>query len=221
MKRVDDQRGVALGVVLGFVVLGVLCIFFAVLSAWAVGERATYKDKSDQLVAVAVEKNTAEVKAALEKEFAEKEKSPLETFVGPEEYGSLRLTHPKTWSIYTVVGNNTEPVDVYMDQGLVRSPDAQGVTYALRAQVVNQTYAAVLQQFTNSATAGDAKVSAYKLPKSPKIIGSRIEGKLDNDIKGVMVVLPLRDKAIKVWTESDKAKADFDNIVMQNLTFVP
>lgn len=221
MKRVEDQRGVAAGVVLGFVVLGVLCVGFMALSAWAVGERSTYKNKSDQLVASAIEANTTEVKARLEKEFAEKEKSPLETFVGPEEYGSIRVVHPKTWSIYAVKGDGSNPLDVYMDQGVVQSVDAEGATYALRLEVVDTSYASTLQSISSGVANGQTKVSPYKLPKNSKIIGSRIEGQLEDQKKGVLVVLPLRDKTIKIWTEGDKYKTDFDDIVMKNLTFVP
>ena len=221
MKRVVDQRGVAVGVVLGFVVLGVVCVAFAALSAWAIGERSTYKNKSDELVAAAVEENAAVLNAKMEKEFVEREKSPLETFVGPEEYGSIRAVHPKTWSIYTVLGDSAQPLDVYMDEGFVQSVNSQTATYALRVQVTNQSYASVLQQYSGAVTAGETRLSPYKLPKNEKIIGSRIEGKLDDQKKGVMVLLPLRDKTIKLWTDSDKAKTDFDNIVMKNLTFVP
>ena len=220
MKQVESERGAAAGVILGFVSLGTLLMIFVAVSAWAISERSTYKTKSDQLVASAVEKNTEDVKTKLQKDFAEKEKSPYRTFVGPEEYGSIRVTYPKTWSVYAA-GGSSEPVDIYMDPGVVRENQSDKSSYALRVQVDSQSYANVLQQFANSTSNGETKVSPYKLPTNEKVIGSRIEGQIDSQTKGSMVVLPLRDRSIKVWTESDAAKADFDAVILKNLTFVP
>ncbi|MDQ5963761.1 MAG: hypothetical protein QG629_844 [Patescibacteria group bacterium] len=221
MKYVDRERGAAAGVILGFVSLGGLLLVFVALSAWAISERTTYKSKSDELVAAAVEKNTTEVTAKLEKDFADKEKSPYRTFVGPEEYGSIRIGYPKTWSVYTESGGSSQSLDLYMDPGVVRGSGGNDAVYALRTQVTSQSYADVLQQFTSGASNGATKVAPYKLPSNEKIIGSRIEGVLENQKKGTMIVLPLRDRAIKIWTETDAGKADFDTVILKNLTLVP
>jgi len=46
-------------------------------------------------------------------------------------------------------------------------------------------------------------------------------GQIINGKKGSMVMFPLRDKTLKVWTEADQFVGDFNNSVLPNLTFVP
>jgi len=36
-----------------------------------------------------------------------------------------------------------------------------------------------------------------------------------------MILLPLRDKTLKISTESQQFVGDFDNIILANLKFVP
>jgi hypothetical protein len=54
-------------------------------------------------------------------------------------------------------------------------------------------------------------------------VGSRIEGQLDQKSKnkGVMILLPLRDKTIEISTQSQDFVKDLDNIVMAQFTFEP
>ena len=41
-------------------------------------------------------------------------------------------------------------------------------------------------------------------------------------VQGTMVIVPIRDKTLKVWTESNSVfLKDFNEAVLANLTFVP
>jgi hypothetical protein len=48
-----------------------------------------------------------------------------------------------------------------------------------------------------------------------------LSGQIAQQQKGTMVILPLRDKTLEVWTESDAYLSDFKNYVLPNLTFSP
>jgi hypothetical protein len=51
--------------------------------------------------------------------------------------------------------------------------------------------------------------------------GVRLEGFLEKDKEGIMVMFPLRDKTLRIWTESKEFSGDFNNIVIKKLSFSP
>jgi len=214
-----DERG---SIVL-YIVLGLFVVLFASATAfgvWAYGSRQDYKDNSDQKAAAAVAvavKNEDKTKDA---EFVEREKNPLRTYTGPEQYGKVSIQYPKTWSAAITEAASNNVIDGYLHPSFV--PGFQSNTnFALRLQVLQSPYDAVLKQFDSAVRGGQVKVTPYVAPKQPGITGARIEGQLTPQKKGTMVLLPLRDKTIKLWTESDQFVGDFNNIILANLTFQP
>lgn len=216
-----SQKGSVLTIAI-MAFLGVAVLALAVLSAWGYSERTKYKDQTEQIVAKAVQENTSSVQQKAAATYAEEAKKPLKPFSGPEAYGTVHFEYPKTWSMYNN-GNKTSttPVDLYGAVDVVPSMQDQTVTYALRVQVVSVSYASSVQQFQGLQKAGKLKISPYSLPKNPGIVGSRVDGQLTPSKQGSMVLLPVRDKTLKLWTESDAGKADFDNIILPSASFVP
>jgi hypothetical protein len=86
---------------------------------------------------------------------------------------------------------------------------------------VQTTYAQVLKQFDSAVRAGTVRVSPYSAPKVQGIVGARLDGEVIQKKKGSMIMLPLRDKTLKVWTEAEHFIPDFNNIILPNLTFIP
>ena len=76
----------------------------------------------------------------------------------------------------------------------------------------------VLNQYKDAVEKKSLKASAIEING---IKGTRLDGKLDKDISGAIVILPIRDKVLKVWTESPAFLADFNQIVSGKLTFKP
>lgn len=186
---------------------------------WAFSERGTYKNNADELVAIAVTAAKAEAGAAKDKEHAEAMKSPYKTYEGPEQYGSVSVTYPKTWSAYVdTSGRGTAPMDGYFNPDVVPSLTDQSSSFALRVQVLNQSYSQALAQYEN---AEDVTVTPYSLPKVPKTVGVKLVGQLEEDVKGELVLLPLRDKTLQIFTQSQTYSNDFNNIILANLKFVP
>jgi hypothetical protein len=187
---------------------------------WAYTGRQDYKNNVDSKITEAVE--AANEKLATEKaaEFAEKEKSPYKTYQGPGTYGSMLITYPKTWSAYVsdkASGSNV--LSGYMHPSYVPEVNSD-VSFALRFEIVSSSYDSVLKTYEGNVKSGKLAVSAYRAPKVESILGSKLEGEITSKKQGVMVLLPLRDKTIKLWTEGQEFRSDF-NTVLKEFTFVP
>jgi hypothetical protein len=82
-----------------------------------------------------------------------------------------------------------------------------------------------MQQYNALVTQGKVTATAYSLPKVPNIIGTRLSGAVSltnpQETSGNMVVLPLRNTTLLIWTESNDYLSDFNNYILPNLTFSP
>jgi len=203
-----------------------LSIFFLVVAivfgAWAFMQMLDYKDHSDAKVAAAVTQAKTEEDSVKDAAFAEVEKQPLRTYQGSATYGSVNVSYPKTWSAYVVDTRNTTPfIDGYFYPGSVPDVTQQASVFALRVQVVDDDYSNVVKQLTSLVQQGKATVTPYKAPKVPSVIGVRVDGQITFAKTGSMVILPLRNMTLKVWTEGPQFENDFNTNILPNLTFKP
>jgi hypothetical protein len=203
------------------VLLSCSLVIALVFALWAFTSRQDYKNNSDKKAAAAVKIAEQQTSDEKDKEFLEKEKSPYETYVGPADYGSINITYSKKWSAFITESNNSsQPIEGYLHPNFV--PGIQsGIAFALRVQVLNQSYDQALKNYESQAKAGKIKVSPFKADKVPNVLGARIDGEITQGQKDSMVIFPLRDKTLKIWTESDQFLSDFNTIILPNLTFVP
>ncbi len=181
--------------------------------------RQEYKNKTETKIAEAV--TVAEEALALKKdaEFAEAEKSPFKTYKGPSTYGALTFSYPKNWSAYIDETGSSKVVQGYAHPDFVPALDSDGA-FALRFEIVDSGYDQVLRSFDSASKSGKVKVSAYHLPKLEDELSSRIKGEIFAKEQGEMVLLKLRDKTIKIWTEGIEYRADFDAI-LATLSYTP
>lgn len=225
MKRVErlNQNGAALGGLL-LIVMVVLLMLTAGFGLWAYAGREDYKNNADKKIAAAVEVAKKEASDQKDLEFLEKEKQPFKTYTGPAAYGSLTFQFPKTWSGLVTESAKTgdkTPVDGYFTPGFLPGIGLATTAYALRVQINSVAYEQVLSAFNGPATSGKVKVTPYKPDKVTGALGVKIDGEIINGKQGSMVVLPLRDKTIQIWTESDQFVGDFNNSILPSLSFVP
>ena len=198
-----------------------LLLAFIVFSIWAFTSRLDYKTNSDKnasdAVAIAVQKESTRK----DSEFLEKEKNPLKTYQGPEAYGSISISYPKTWGAYVVQTDRAAlPVDGYFHPNYV--PGVQsGTAFALRVQITNVAYDQEMKQFDGKVKSGKLVVSPFTAKNVPGVTGARVEGEINTGQKDYMILVPLRDKTLKISTESQQFVGDFDNIILANLKFVP
>jgi hypothetical protein len=204
----------------------VLSIFFLiaamVFGVWAYMQMLDYKNNSDAKVAAAVVVAKQDEDQVKDAAFAEAEKQPLATYQGPSTYGSISVSYPKTWSAYVIDTRNSSPyIDGYFHPGTVPDANGQSSVFALRVQVVQDAYSDVLNQFSTGVKNGTVKVAPYDDPRVPSVIGVRVDGRLTTTTSGSMIILPLRNMTLKVWTEAPQFENDFNNNVLPNLTFRP
>lgn len=199
-------------------ILAVLFFFGALgFGVWAFMERSTYKNDSDALtdkaVAVAVER----AKTDKDNEFLQREKEPLRDYKGPSSLGSFTMKYPKTWSASST--ENDSKTSMIFHPLVIPLNDK--AAYALRVEVIDGTYDKQASAFDADAKKGAVRVSPYRLPKLPDVLGVRIDGAIGKDKKGSIVLLPLRDKTLKISTESEEYVKDFNEIILANFSFSP
>lgn len=212
------------GLIIGLLFTILLLIGALIFGVWAFGSRQDYKDNVDKKIEAAVTTAKQQQTILKDQEFQEKEKSPFKAYTGPGQYGSVHIVYPKTWSAYVIDGaNGNTPLDGYFHPNFV--PNVQntnsGVGFAIRVQVVATAYDQVLKGFDAAIKNGKATVSPYKAEKVANVSGARIDGEIVTGKQGSMVIFPLRDKTIMVWTEAAQFSNDFNTIILPNLTFIP
>jgi hypothetical protein len=201
------------------VLMTVLFIGAAVFGAMAFSGKQDYKNNTDKKIDIAV---TAAVKSAQVKkdaDFAEAQKSPVKSYQGSSTFGTVYFEYPKTYSGY-VISNSSYPIDGMFYPGVVPGSD-DSVAFALRVQVLNTSYDSLVRQFDSDIKTGKVTALAFRAAKVPDVLGTRIDGEISSKKQGTIVLLPLRDKTLKIWTESKEFTAEFDKYVLPSLSFVP
>ncbi|HEY8999329.1 MAG TPA: hypothetical protein VIM53_03345 [Candidatus Saccharimonadales bacterium] len=218
-----DQRGAVNALLIPFILVILLFFGSAGFGVWAFMSRQDYKNNVDAKIAVAETATKAQTQAADQASYNQQAKYPLKAYVGPAAYGAVTINYPKTWSAYVQdsSSNSSQPVNNYYQPGVVPDTTNSNNTYALRMQVNATPYAQVMAGFASQVQSGDVTVAPYSLPKVKSVVGSIITGQIESNVTGVMIVLPLRDTTLQVWTEQPSEETDFTNIILANMTFAP
>lgn len=209
------------------VVAVLLLIGAVVFGIWAFQGRQDYKNNVDAKIKTAVAAAKQQQGKVDSAHYAEAAKNPLKTYNGPETYGSMIVKFPKTWSAYVDdTGTGSTLVDGYFAPGVVPSISDQNSVFALRVQVLSQSYAQTLQTFTSQQQSNKITVSAYALPKLPKVVGVKVVGQINSNTLSnapnvTMIVLPLRSNTLEIWTEGNQYLNDFNNYILPNFSFSP
>jgi hypothetical protein len=193
---------------------------------WAFMSMSDYKNNSDKKSAAAVTKALADQKVKSDAEYAEKDKLPYDTYTGPGPAGSIKMQYPRTWSAYiSESSNGSSPVVGYIHPGFVPDIQNNATAFALRIEVVNTQYSEVLRQYDSEITQGGLKFEPFSFPSVPGSMGGKLTGKIKpgvDKVQGTLILMPVRDKTIKLWTESNSAFGnDFNTAIVPNFSFVP
>lgn len=187
---------------------------------WSYNSRQDYKNNTDQKIATAVDVAQKQTATQKDTEFIQREKEPLKEYKGPDAYGSIDLRYPKTWSAYIVENGPSLPLDAYWYPNFVPSTQSD-TSFALRLQVTNKKFSEELKTYDTSVRTGKVKAQPYKPKNVDGVIGERLDGEVVRGKHGIMILLPLRDKTIKIWTEAQQYQPDFINNVLSNFNFTP
>lgn len=218
--RFNRQGGYINVLLIALILASVLLIAAASFGAWAFSGRQDYKNHSDQKAAKAATAAVTATQTADAAKYAQEVKNPLKPFVGPSQYGGITVLYPKTWSGYIIQDNST-PLSAYFQPNVVPSINDQDSAYALRVQVISQTYAQQLQTYDSLVQSKKVTVKPYSMAKVPGVVGSRIDGQISPSNQGSIIILPLRNVTLQISTESQDFEADFNDIILPNLTFSP
>lgn len=210
-----------LGMIISLVIISALLVAVSGFGIWAFMERSKYKNDTDKIVAKEVALTQQRVASEKDKEFVEKEKLPTQVYKGPATFGSVELAYPKTWSAYiNESGKGTAPVDGYLHPDFVPGADS-GTAYALRIEVIAKSYDSEVKQFDSAVKSGKVKVIPFRAELVPGVLGARVEGEINKGQKDIMVLFPIRDKTLKISTQSETFYSDFNNIILKSLKFAP
>ena len=222
-KRLGEQGSVNV-LLVPVILLSIFFVAAAAFGVWAYSSRQDYKDNTEAKVNAAVQANTTAVQTADTKQFAEESKNPLKAFTGPDDYGSVKVQYPKTWSAYVdTTASSSTPLDAYFHADYVPAVDSKQ-TYNLRVQVSAQSYDTVLQRYNSLIKNGRVTAVPYTLPKVKSVTGTMLTGQVVPNVQtvsGTMVLLPLRSTTLEIWTESPSYLSDFTTYILPNLTFAP
>lgn len=217
----NNQAGAINVLLIPLIFVIVVLIGVAGFAFWAFGGRQDYKNNVDAKIADAVAGAQQQLSTQKDKEFAEKEKYPYDTYKGPSAYGSLVVKYPKTWSGYVATQNGVNPINGYFYPGQVPTVTDSNNSYALRVAVLQTSYDDVLRQLNLYVKQGKAKSQTFRPKNVADVVGLRLDGQISVRKQGSMVVLPYREKTLELWTESTAFRKDFDNIILPNFSFSP
>jgi hypothetical protein len=191
-----------------------LIVVVAVLAGLAVWSFVNYNDQKNNVdikvsSAVALAKKTQA--DSDEVKFTQREKEPNRQFVGPDDYGRVTFDYPKTWSVY--VNKDTTGGGIYEAylNPLTVPPVSAVQQFALRVTIEQKDYDTAITGYDNLVKKGDLKSSSVTVGG---VVGTRLDGKFSDDIRGSAVIFKIRDKTLTARTDADTFRADFDNIII-------
>jgi hypothetical protein len=219
--RSSADRGFSI-LIIPLVVAVLFLIGAAAFGAWAYSKMQDYKNNVNSKVSAAVTIAKQQESTAKDAEFVQKEKLPLRTYTGPSAYGSVTIKYPKTWSVYVADDRNSSPfVDGYFFPSVVPDTQSPNSAFAVRIQVVQESYSSVLSTLADYVKQNKTQVTPYKSPNVPGVVGARVDGQLSGLKNGSMIVLPLRNMTLELWTEAPQFQDDFNKNILPNFTFSP
>ncbi len=220
MKKLNE-KGAINGLLIPLILSVTFLLFAIAFGFWAFASRQDYKANVDEKIATAVEIAKKQTVAEKDNEFIEREKNPLKEYAGPSSFGSVKIKYPKTWGGYVdEQGNGSVAIDAYFHPNFVPGV-ASDASYALRLQVVNRTFDEEARGFDSDVKQGKTTAKPYVAVNVPNSIGLRFDGEIGSKKQGTLILIKMRDKTLKIWTEADQYKKDFTENVLANLTFSP
>jgi hypothetical protein len=91
----------------------------------------------------------------------------------------------------------------------------------LRFQIIGDSYSNVLGQYASAISQGNLRATPYQPPLvKGASVGVRLNGQLSANTSGSMVIIPLRNVVLEIWTDNPSAAGDFNNVI-SSLTFSP
>ena len=222
MKRSQEQGSIL--IVICLVACIVLLFGSLGFGLWAYSGRQDFKNNSDKKIAVAVETAKTTQEAELNKAFEESQKSPLKKYTSSPTYGSISFDYPRTWSMYLDETNTQSPIIGYLNPVYVPAISDKA-SYALKIELTNTAYEQVINQLNAQLKSGKVTAAAFipELLKDHSNVqpGVRFTGEVKAAKQGVVIVMKVRDKTLKISSDGKEYLNDLNTIILKSLTFSP
>lgn len=204
--------------ILPLVVSVVLVFVLAGASLWFNNKYRSASTNLQTQIDAAVEAAKQAQKLDLQAQFDQAAKNPNETYSAPGELSSISVTYPRTWSSHVIEkGGSGIVLNGYFYPSTV--PDTGGgIPFALRVTLETKNYAGEVEAYNDEVDDGELKASAVTISG---VDGIRLDGQIEKDINGSIILIPVRDKTLKVWTENTDFLGDFNDIILPQLSFSP
>ena len=194
--------------------IGLIVVVLAVgaMAVWAYVNYNDQKTNVDTKIAEAVAEAKKEQADEDEAKFADREKEPNREFVGPDDYGRLTFSYPKTWSVYVAEDKSSSGgiYEAYLNPVTVPPIGDNTQRYALRVTIESRSYDEVIENYQDLVTEGDLSSSSVSVNDQT---GARFDGNFTEDIRGSAVIFKIRDKTLTLRTDADTFKPDFDTLI--------
>lgn len=225
--RATERGGVDIKIV-GIILLSLLFMAAGSAAIWLYFQYNEAKTNVDSKVTEAQALAAKQQKETDEAAFLAREKEPSRSFLGPDDYGHLTFDYPKTWSVYQATdiskgGGATyaaylnpltvAPVPSNALDDLVANSKAtptQGFVskYAVRVKIKQKLYDDTLKEYDPLIKTG--QITSQAFTNANGIVGTRFEGRFNNDIRGIALVIKMRDRTLTLRTDADVFKDDFE-----------
>lgn len=207
-----QELGAITGQLIAIIGLGVLVLILGSLSIWAFVNYNDQKTDVDGRVAVATAEAKKQQADEDELKFSEREKEPYSQFVGPEDYGRLTFSYPKTWSVYVDkdAENGGDYVAYFNPLKVPSVSQSDTQQFALRVKIEQKDYDTVVQSYDALVKKGDLSPGSTASQGNQ---GTRLDGSFSKNIRGAAVIYKVRDKTITIQTDANTFKPEFEKII--------
>lgn len=189
----------------------VLFLLASVAAVWLFLAYNEQKTDVDGKMKVAVAEAKKEQASEDRKQYLEESKNPRLEFVGPADYGRVSFMYPRNWSVYVDKdGVDRGDYKAYLHPAVVPPASSKDSRFALRVEILNQDFDAVLRQYESLLKKGDLTSST---PEFNGNASTRIDGAFSKELRGSVVLMKVRDKTIRFSTDADSFKPDFQSIL--------
>ncbi|MCB9819769.1 hypothetical protein H6796_00465 [Candidatus Nomurabacteria bacterium] len=215
-QRSYYKQGGVSGSLIAIILLSLGMVIMAALSIWMYMEYDDATSNLDSKVKAAVAIAERDQQAKDQAAFLEEEKKPNTTFAGPDDFGAIRFSYPKTWSVYVADdGSANGTYLAYLSPGVVPSVDSKTSRFATRVSYMNVKFEKAVESYKKLVEKGELKSQAVTINGQ---VGTRFDGNFDKDTRGAIVLLKIRDRTLSIATDANTFMGDY-NKLLKTVTF--
>ena len=207
--RKSNENGSVVSIIL--IVVGViLLIGVSVFAGWSYMNYTDQKTDVDTKIEAAVAAAVKKQADADEEKRLASEKQPNREFVGPDDYGRVTFSYPKTWSVYiskdAASGGNFE---AYLNPISVPAVASDEI-FALRVVIKQEDYDKAVSSYGSLVKSGKLNSTLVTVNGTT---GTRFDGSFNTNLRGALVLFKIRDKTVTIRTDANTFLSDFESIV--------